>query len=253
LRRAHFGLTGLPPTPEEIEAFGKDQRPEAYAELVERLLSSSQYGERWGRHWLDVVRCADTGGFEVDHVYGNAWRYRDYVIRSFNADKPFDRFIQEQIAGGELGPDNPEAVGATALYSIGPVMQESAMVSNQLEYEWLTDIFLFMQGGPSHIDRFDPKPLLARLDGQPLPPSARSGLQLQFTKMDAAIHGCKQTFTRCGRSGLEVADSYPYLQQCADDLAVVRSHQRSPRHRSQVARSGPHETKHSCFKDGSNA
>jgi len=84
-------------------------------------------------------------------------------------------------------------------------------------------IFLFMQGGPSHIDTFDPKPLLARLDGQPLPPSATAGLQLQFTKMDAAIHGCRQTFTRCGQSGLEVADSYPHLQQCADDLAVVRS------------------------------
>jgi uncharacterized protein (DUF1501 family) len=84
-------------------------------------------------------------------------------------------------------------------------------------------IFLFMQGGPSQIDTFDPKPLLAKLDGQPLPPSATEGLQLQFTKTDAAIHGCKQTFTRCGRSGLDIADSYPYLQKCADDLAVVRS------------------------------
>src|SRR6266571_4334471 len=139
LRRAHFDLTGLPPTPEEIEAFDKDNRTEAYAELVERLLSSTQYGERWARHWLDVVRYADTGGFEADHVYDNAWRYRDYVINSFNADKPFDRFVQEQVAGDELWPDNPEAVGATALYSIGPVMQESAMVTNQLEYEWLTD------------------------------------------------------------------------------------------------------------------
>jgi uncharacterized protein (DUF1501 family) len=84
-------------------------------------------------------------------------------------------------------------------------------------------IFLFMQGGPSQIDTFDPKPLLAKLDGQPLPPSATEGLQLQFTKTDAAIHGCKQSFTRCGQSGLEIADSYPYLQKCADELAVVRS------------------------------
>ncbi len=84
-------------------------------------------------------------------------------------------------------------------------------------------IFLFMQGGPSHIDTFDPKPLLTKLDGQPLPPSATQGLQLQFTKMDAAIHGCKQVFTKCGQSGLEIADSYPHLQGCADDLAVVRS------------------------------
>jgi uncharacterized protein (DUF1501 family) len=84
-------------------------------------------------------------------------------------------------------------------------------------------IFLFMQGGPSHIDTFDPKPLLAKMDGQPLPPSATEGLQLQFTKMDAGIHGCNQTFSKCGESGLEIADSYPHLQTCADDLAIVRS------------------------------
>ncbi len=84
-------------------------------------------------------------------------------------------------------------------------------------------IFLFMQGGPSHIDTFDPKPLLAKMHGQPLPPSAVEGLRLQFTKMDASIFGCRQTFKRCGQSGLEIADSYPRLQTCADDLAVVRS------------------------------
>jgi len=84
-------------------------------------------------------------------------------------------------------------------------------------------IFLFMQGGPSHIDTFDPKPLLAKMHGQPLPPSATEGLQLRFTKMDALIHGCRLTFRKCGASGLEIADSYPHLQKCADDLAVVRS------------------------------
>ena len=84
-------------------------------------------------------------------------------------------------------------------------------------------IFLFMQGGPSQIDTFDPKPLLAKLHGQPLPPSATEGLQLRFTKMDALIHGCKLNFSKCGQSGLEIADSYPHLQKCADDLAIVRS------------------------------
>src|SRR5262249_28502485 len=84
-------------------------------------------------------------------------------------------------------------------------------------------IFLFMQGGPSQIDTFDPKPLLNKMHGQPLPPSVIAGLQLQFTKSDAAILGCPQTFRRCGHSGLEIADTYPHLQQCADDLAVVRS------------------------------
>ncbi len=110
LRRACFDLIGLPPTPEEVEPFGRDDGPDAYERLVDRLLASPQYGERWGRHWLDVVRYADTGGFEADHLYPNAWRYRDYVIRSLNADKPFDRFIQEQVAGDELWPDDPEAV-----------------------------------------------------------------------------------------------------------------------------------------------
>jgi hypothetical protein len=139
LRRAYFDLVGLPPPPEEIEKFAKDKRPEAYIELIERLLASPQYGERWGRHWLDVARYADTGGFEKDFLYQNAWQYRDYVIRAFNADKPFNQFIQEQVAGDELWPDNPEAMAATALYAIGPVMQESAMISTQLEYDWLTD------------------------------------------------------------------------------------------------------------------
>ena len=139
LRRAYFDLIGFPPPPEEIEIFSKDNRPEAFAELIERLLASPQYGERWARHWLDVARYADTGGFEQDYSYQNAWRYRDYVICALNADKPFDRFIQEQVAGDELWPSDSEAIAATALYSIGPVAQESAMILNQLEYDWLTD------------------------------------------------------------------------------------------------------------------
>ena len=138
LRRAYFDLVGLPPTPDEVQSFVHDDNPDAYAHLIDRLLASPQYGERWGRHWLDVVRYADSGGFEADHFYPHAWKYRDYVIRSFNADKPFDRFVPEQIAGDEFWPDNSDAVTATALYCVGPALEESAM-SNQLEYEWLTD------------------------------------------------------------------------------------------------------------------
>jgi hypothetical protein len=139
LRRACLDLTGLPPTPEQIESFLQDDRPDAYTDLIERLLGSPAYGECWARHWLDVARYADTGGFEADLPYPDAWQYRDYVIRSFNSDKPFDRFIQEQVAGDELWPNDPAAVTATGLYCVGPVLQESAMVSNQLESEWLTD------------------------------------------------------------------------------------------------------------------
>src|SRR5205814_5775183 len=109
LRRASLDLLGLPPTPAEIAAFMADRSPRAYARLVDRLLASPHYGERWGRHWLDVARYADSGGFETDLFFGHAWRYRDYVIRSFNADKPFNRFIREQIAGDELYPGDREA------------------------------------------------------------------------------------------------------------------------------------------------
>jgi hypothetical protein len=139
IRRATFDLTGLPPSPDAVDAFLADHSPDPFAKVVDRLLASPQYGERWGRHWLDVVRYADTGGFENDLVYPNAWRYRDYVIRSLNAGKPFDRFLQEQVAGDELWPDDPDAVVATGLYCIGPALAESAMMGEQLEYEWLTD------------------------------------------------------------------------------------------------------------------
>jgi hypothetical protein len=140
LRRVTFDLIGLPPTPEECDAFLADKSPDAFAKVVDRLLASSQYGERWGRHWLDVARYADTAGFEADYLYPNAWRYRDYVIRSFNSDKPFDRFIQEQVAGDELWPDDHDALDATGFYGIGPALSEAALMpSNQLEYEWLTD------------------------------------------------------------------------------------------------------------------
>jgi hypothetical protein len=139
IRRVTFDLTGLPPTPDEVDDFLSDKAPDAWARLVDRLLSSPRYGERWGRHWLDVARYGDTSGFEADYLYPNAWRYRDYVIRAFNANKPFDRFMEEQVAGDELWPGDKDAADATGLYCVGPALGESAMVSNQLEYEWLTD------------------------------------------------------------------------------------------------------------------
>ena len=104
IRRLSFDLTGLPPTPEAIDTFIHDPSPDAYEKLVDRLLASPHYGEQWGRHWLDVVRFAETEGFEYDHHRPGAWRYRDYVIRSLNADKPYDRFVREQLAGDEIAP-----------------------------------------------------------------------------------------------------------------------------------------------------
>ena len=102
IRRATFDLTGLPPTPEEIDAFLADDSPDAFARVVDRLLASPRYGERWGRHWLDVARYADSNGLDENVAHGNAWRYRDYVIAAFNRDKPFDQFLREQLAGDLL-------------------------------------------------------------------------------------------------------------------------------------------------------
>jgi hypothetical protein len=165
LRRAHFDLLGLPPSPETVEGFLADDAPDAYERLIERLLASPQYGERWGRHWLDVVRYADTGGFEADLLFAKAWRFRDYVIRSFNSDKPLDRMIEEQVAGDELWPGDHDAVLATALYCVGPALPEAGLVEGQLEYDWLTDaadttgeVFLGLTLGCArcHDHKYDP-------------------------------------------------------------------------------------------------
>lgn len=120
IRRLALDITGLPPTPEETEAFVADHSPEAYQALVKRLLASPRYGERWGRHWLDVARYADSNGSEVDHAMANAWRYRDYIIRSFNSDKPFDRFLREQIAGDLLPDKDDDSLTATGFLMLGP-------------------------------------------------------------------------------------------------------------------------------------
>ena len=105
LRRVSFDLIGLPPSPEEVDAFVNDEGDDAYERVVEKLLNSPRYGERWAQHWLDVVRYADTHGFEVNTERPNAWPYRDYVIESFNDDTPYDRFIREQIVGDALEKD----------------------------------------------------------------------------------------------------------------------------------------------------
>ena len=97
VRRAYFDLLGMPPSPEQVDAFLKDKSSDAWPRLIDSLLKSPHYGERWGRHWLDVARYADSGGYETDIYYRNAWKYRDYVVKSFNDDKPFNIFVQEQI------------------------------------------------------------------------------------------------------------------------------------------------------------
>ena len=120
IRRVTYDLTGLPPSPEEVEAFVNDADPQAYEKLVDRLLASPRYGEQWGRHWLDVVRFGESNGFERNVLINNVWPYRDYVIRSFNDDKPFNRFFVEQLAGDVVGKGDPEVEVGTAFLVCGP-------------------------------------------------------------------------------------------------------------------------------------
>jgi Protein of unknown function (DUF1553)/Protein of unknown function (DUF1549) len=139
LRRATFDLTGLPPTPEEVNSFLADNSPGAFEKVVDRLLNSPHYGEKWARHWLDLARYAESEGFKADETRPNAWRYRDYVIKAFNEDKPYDRFIKEQIAGDELWPDNPDALVATGFnrhypdeYNARNLMQRRQEILNDI-------------------------------------------------------------------------------------------------------------------------
>jgi hypothetical protein len=126
LRRVYFDLVGLPPTPEELRAFLEDNSAYAYERVVDRLLASPRYGERWARHWLDVAHYAETHGHDQDRPRTNSWPYRDYVVRSFNDDKPYARFVQEQIAGDVLFPDDPQATVAMGFLATGP-WDESSM------------------------------------------------------------------------------------------------------------------------------
>lgn len=141
VRRAYFDLIGLPPSPEEISAFESDRSPQAFEKLVDRLLARPEYGERWGRYWLDVVRFAQTSGYERDDEIPYAWRYRDYVIKAFNDDKPYDRFIMEQLAGDELAPDSPEAKIATGFYRIG-TWDDEPDDARAAEFDNLDDIIV---------------------------------------------------------------------------------------------------------------
>ena len=120
IRRVTLDLTGLPPEPEAVNAFLSDPAPDAYERCVDRLLHSPAYGERWARHWMDAAHFAETHGHDQDRIRTNAWPYRDYLISSFNADVPYSRFVQEQIAGDILFPGEPQATVALGFLSAGP-------------------------------------------------------------------------------------------------------------------------------------
>ncbi len=166
IRRVYFDLTGLPPSPREVAAFGADKSPDSWRKLVERLLASPHYGERWAQHWLDVVRFAETDGFEYDTHRRDAWRYRDYVIRSFNQDKPYDRFVTEQLAGDEIAPGDNDALAAAGFNRLGPLRknagnQEVASSRNEVLTEMTNAVGAALLGvtlacARCHDHKFDP-------------------------------------------------------------------------------------------------
>ena len=170
IRRAAFDLTGLPPSPEEVRAFIDDKRPGAWERVIERLLASPRYGERWGRHWLDVARYADSNGQDWNEVFPNAWRYRDYVIRAFNEDVPYDRFILEQLAGDQLPASTEEErhrnLVATGFLVMGPKLlaqQDRArlvmdVVDEQIDVTTKAFLGVTASCARCHDHKFDPFP-----------------------------------------------------------------------------------------------
>lgn len=165
MRRAYLDLTGLPPTPAESRAFMADSRPDAWEQLIEKLLASPAYGERWGRHWLDVARYADSNGFEHDFDRPNAWRYRDYVISAFNKDKPYNRFLLEQLAGDELPDSNYETLIATGFLRNYAKVGFREKDNPQYRYDYLDDMIATLGRGVigltvhcarCHNHKFDP-------------------------------------------------------------------------------------------------
>jgi hypothetical protein len=166
IRRVTFDLTGLPPTPEDVERFVNDRAPDAWPRLVDRLLASPQYAEQWARHWLDVVRFAESDGFEYDTHRSEAWRYRDYVIRSIRNDKAYDQFLREQLAGDEIDPKNQEMLVAAGFHRLGPLRknagnQDAAYNRNEILVEMTNVIGSGMLGvtlgcARCHDHKFDP-------------------------------------------------------------------------------------------------
>jgi hypothetical protein len=172
IRRLTFDLTGLPPTPEEVARFEADRAPGAYAAVVDRLLASPRYGERWARRWLDIVRFAESQGFERDKIRDHAWPYRDYVIQAFNSDLPYDRFVREQIAGDVLPEVTRASIAATGMLVAGPYdevgqTQASAVMRSRVREDELEDMVsvvgqtflgLTVNCARCHDHKFDPIP-----------------------------------------------------------------------------------------------
>src|SRR5204863_461929 len=166
MRRAYFDLVGLPPTPEEVDAYVADTRKDCYERLIDRLLASPRYGERWARYWLDLVRYADTNGYERDNEKPYSWKYRDWVIKSLNDDMPYNRFVILQLAGDEVPDRNESTVTATGFLRLG-TWDDEPNDPAEYKYERLDDLVhatsaafvgLTVRCARCHDHKFDPIP-----------------------------------------------------------------------------------------------
>jgi len=197
IRRAYMDLIGLPPSPAEVDASMKDTAPGAWARLVDKLLESPHYGERWGRHWLDAARYADSSGYENDTDQPNLYRYRDYVVKAFNEDKPYNTFLKEQIAGDELPNRTDENLIATGFLRLGPRVRNHEHANPARRYDYLDDVLgaigkgmlgMTVQCARCHDHKFDPIP------------------QKDYYAMEASIYGYVETEYPLGDR--EKADAY---------------------------------------------
>ncbi len=229
LRRAYYDLIGLPPSPAEVEAFLADDAPGAFERVVDTLLESPHYGERWGRHWLDLVRYAETNSYERDGAKPFVWRYRDYVIRSFNNDKPYDQFVTEQLAGDELEPLTPDSIIATGYYRLG-LWQDEPVDPEQELFEDLDDlvrttgeVFLGLTVGCArcHDHKLDPMPqadyyrLLAFFRNV-----RRFGVRSQQTIDDASVCSLA-TPEEVRQNQQQVADHKQQTKEVREELAAL--------------------------------
>jgi hypothetical protein len=234
IRRATLDLTGLPPTPEEVDAFLRDASPDAYAKLIDRLLASPRYGERWARHWLDVARFAESHGYEQDYDRPYAYHYRDFVIRAFNDDLPYDTFVKWQLAGDEMEPDDYMALAATGFLGAGT--HATQITANQAEkerYDELDDManttataFLGMTVGCArcHDHKFDP-----------IPQKDYYRFVSSFTTTVRAVvvyeHGRKpqpQPTTRPEGNYPATQRNRVYMMICSEGIPAVRCHTQGP-------------------------
>jgi hypothetical protein len=248
IRRVTYDLIGLPPTPAEIDAFVHDRAADAWERVIDRLLASPHYGERWGRHWLDLARFAESNGFEFDEVRPDAWRYRDYVIRSLNADKPYDRFILEQLAGDELFPDDAGALVATGFNLLGADMTDAGDQA-QRRLNTLIDmtdtaglVFLGLTVGCArcHDHKFEPIPQADyyRLQAFFTPASFRRDLPIATRAQQLAYQAAMKEYSALTRPTREAMAKLeePYRKQLYEARLARLSDEARAAHRIPEAR-----------------